>query len=81
MKKKLLLMLCVLPLLTACGNQQFIDTTYTFNKAMIKLQDGTVTTVDIQSWRDFEDGDQVQIKTTDGTTYLVHSSNCTLIAE
>lgn len=81
MKKKLLLMLCVLPLLTACGNQQLIDTTYTFNKAMIKLQDGTVTTVDIQSWRDFEDGDQVQIKTTDGTTYLVHSSNCTLIAE
>ena len=36
-------------------------------------------TVDVKSWTDFEDGDQIQIKAKDGTTYLVHSSNVTLI--
>ena len=66
--------------LVGCGNKQFIDTTYVFNKAMIKLQDEQVVTVDISSWRDFEGSDQIQIKTTDGTTYLVHTINCTLIA-
>lgn len=67
-------------LLTACGNKQFLDTTYTFNKAMIKLQDGTVTTIDIESWTDF-DGEQLQIKSKDGVTYLVNSMNCTLFAD
>lgn len=67
-------------LLTACGNKQFLDTTYTFNKAMIKLQDGTVTTIDIESWTDF-DGEQLQIKSKNGVTYLVNSVNCTLFAD
>ncbi len=68
-------------LLTACGNKQIIDTTYTFNKAMIKLQDDTVVTVDIESWTDYADGEQLQIKSKDGVTYLVNSVNCTLFAD
>lgn len=32
----------------------------------------------VESWKDFEDGDQIQVKI-DGVTYLVHSSNITLI--
>ena len=79
--KKLLVLVCLLLSLTGCGNQQFLDTTYTFNKAMIELQDGKCITVQVASWTDYSDGDQIQIKTTDGITYLVHSSNCTLIAE
>ena len=68
-------------LLTACGNKQIIDTTYTFNKAMIKLQDDTVVTVDIESWTDYDDGEQLQIKSKDGVIYLVNSMNCTLFAD
>ena len=56
-----------------CGcNKQILDTTYRYDRAIIQLQDGTVT--------DFEDGDQIQVKI-NGVTYLVHSSNITLIKE
>ena len=74
-----LLALCVG--LTGCGNYQFIDTTYHFNKAIIKLQNGEVVEVEIQSWKDYEDGEQLQVTSIDGTTYLTSSYNCTLIEE
>lgn len=66
--------------LTACGNKQLIDTHYVFNKAIINTHTEVIT-VDVKSWKDYEDGDQIQITTTDGKTYLVHSSQCTLIKE
>ena len=34
----------------------------------------------IESWKDYDDGDQIQVKI-DGTTYLVHSVNIVLIKE
>lgn len=34
----------------------------------------------IESWKDYDDGDQIQVKI-DGTTYLVHSANIALIKE
>ncbi len=64
---------------TGC-NKQIIDTNYTFNKAIINTG-SEVITVNVKSWKDFEDGDQIQIKAEDGTVYLVHSSNITLICE
>lgn len=66
--------------LMSCGNKQMFDTTYTFDKAVINLPDGTVVSGTIESWTDFEDGDQIQVKI-DGTVYLVHSSNIVLINE
>lgn len=82
MKKKIitviLLLLAVALIFTACGNKQVFDTTYTFNYAIIRLQDNKVVEGKVQSWKDFEDGDQLQIKI-DGITYLVHSINCTLM--
>ena len=66
--------------LTACSNRQYYDTTFYFSKAIISLPDGTVIKGKVDSWRDFEDGDQIQIKM-DGKTYLLHSSNAVLIAE
>jgi len=60
------------------GNRQIFDTTYRFEKAIISLPDGTVVSGKVDSWRDYEDGDQIQVKI-DGTTYLVHSSNIVLI--
>lgn len=71
----MLLLACVI--FTGC-NKQLIDTTYSFNYAIIRLQDGSIIEGRVQSWRDFEDGDQLQVKI-DGITYLVHSMNCTLI--
>ena len=34
----------------------------------------------IDSWTDYEDGDQIQV-VINGTTYLVHSTNIVLIQE
>lgn len=66
--------------LTACGNRQIFDTTYTFDRAVIHLPDGTIVDGKVQSWTDYEDGDQIQVKI-DGVTYLVHASDIALINE
>lgn len=65
--------------LAGCGNKQIFDTTYTYDTAMIEMPGGEVLTVEIESWTDYEDGDQLQIKSTDGTSYLVHSSKCVMM--
>lgn len=81
MKKKLAIIVAILMMLvTGCGNKQMFDTTYTFNKAIITLPDGQVVSGKVQSWTDYEDGDQIQVKV-NGTTYLVHSSNIVLMNE
>ena len=64
--------------LAACGYRQLLDTTYTYDRAIISLPNGEVVDGKIQSWRDYEDGDQIQV-VVDGKTYLVHSSNIVLI--
>ena len=66
--------------LAACGNRQIFDTNFKFDRAIISLPNGDVITGEVQSWRDFEDGDQIQVKI-DGKVYLVHSSNATLIVD
>lgn len=66
--------------LSECGNKQMFDLTYTFDTAIVSLPDGSVVKGDVQSWTDFEDGDQIQV-VIDGKTYLVHSSNVALIQD
>lgn len=80
MKKKFIItaILVLLFTLVGCGNQQLMDTTYTFNYAQIKMMDGTVVEGKVDSWKDFEDGDQLQVKI-NGNTYLTHSSNVVLV--
>ena len=82
MKKTLiaLLLLVALLLCTACGNRSLFDTTYTFTHAMIALPDGSYIEGPVTSWRDYEDGDQLQV-TIGGVTYLTHASNVVLIAD
>lgn len=65
--------------LTGC-NKQIFDTTYTFNTCVVSLPNGEVIEGEVDSWKDYEDGDQIQVKI-DGVTYLVHSSNIVLISE
>ena len=62
------------------GNRTLFDTTYVFDRAIISLPDGSIIEGKVQSWTDYESGDQIQVNI-DGTTYLVHSSNVALIAE
>lgn len=65
--------------LSGC-NQQIFDTTYRYDRAIISLPDGTVVEGKVSSWKDYEDGDQLQI-VIDGVTYLTHATNVCLIAE
>ena len=64
---------------TGC-KRQVIDTTFSYDKAIVALPDGSVISGKIESWKDYDDGDQIQVKI-DGTTYLVHSANIALIKE
>lgn len=82
MKRKIVCLISALAMLlalSACGNKQLFDTTYTFNKAIINLPDGTVIEGKVTSRKDYE-GDQIQV-VVDGTTYLLHASNVALVAE
>lgn len=81
MKKVLMLLVALTTAisLTAC-NRQIVDTTWSYERAILYLPDGTVVDGEVESWTDYEDGDQIQIKI-DGTIYLVHSMNVVLISE
>ena len=84
MKKLLLIALVLVMVLTMfCGsawNKQWFDLTYSFNKAVLRMPNGKIVSGNVQSWTDYEDGDQIQVKI-DGVTYLAHSSNIVLISE
>lgn len=78
MKKLVILILTVVMLLTGCGNYQTFDFQYTYNYAIIKLQNGEIIEGSIESWRDYADGEQLQVKV-NGVLYLTNSYNCTLM--
>ena len=65
--------------MSAC-NRSAIDTTWKYDKAIIYLPNGSIVEGEVESWRDYEDGDQIQV-TIDGITYLVHSENIVLMKE
>lgn len=85
MKKKIVSIILASALIgsfvVGCGNKTFFDTTYTFDYAIISLPNGEVVEGEIKEWCDYEDGDQLQIKMKDGSTYLVHAEDCVLIAD
>lgn len=80
MKKILavLVLVVLMAVLTGCGNRDMIDTVYTYNEAVLSMADGTIVRGKVESWRDYEDGEQIQVKIK-GVTYLVNSVNITLI--
>ena len=78
MKKMVAVGLMCVALLTGCGNQDIIDTNYTFNKAIITITPDETIEVKVKKWSDYE-GEQVQIIAEDGTIYLTSTLNCTLI--
>ena len=79
----LVMVLAIMCGLVACGdspygNKQLLDFTYSFDTAVISLPDGTIVKGKVDSWTDYEDGDQIQV-VINGTTYLVHSTNVVLM--
>ena len=77
--KFLIVLLGTLLCVSGCGNRDLIDTVYTYDTAIIALQNGEVIEGKVQNWRDYE-GDVIQVKVKN-KTYYVHSSNVTLIAK
>ena len=78
--KKILAVLVLVVLmvaLTGC-NRDMIDTVFSYEEAVLSMADGTIVRGKVQNWRDYEDGEQIQVKI-DGVTYLVNSVNITLI--
>lgn len=63
--------------LVGCGNKKLLDTTYTFEYAIISLPNGNTVEGEIESWKDYE-GEQLQITFENGETYLVSSFNAVL---
>lgn len=83
MNKKLLAAILALGMalsLAGCGNRQMIDLTYSYKYTIISLPNGEIVEGKVDSWKDFEDGDQLQI-TVDGVTYLVHATDAALMTE
>lgn len=79
MKKRIILATLLLTLgLTGC-NKQIMDFTYSYEKAILQLPDGTVVEGKVQSWTDYADGDQIQVKI-NGKQYLIHSEDVVLIS-
>jgi major membrane immunogen (membrane-anchored lipoprotein) len=79
--KKILAVLVLVVLmvaLTGCGNRDMFDTVYTYNEAVLSMADGTIVRGKVENWRDYEDGEQIQVKI-DGVIYLVNSVNITLM--
>ena len=91
MKKKLttiLVIVLVLAILIGAGyifteyiyNRTIIDLTYAYDRAIIDLPNGQIVEGKVESWTDYTDSDQIQVKV-NGKIYLVHSNNVALIKD
>ena len=65
--------------ISAC-NYQVVDLTYNYKYAIVNLPNGEIVQGKVDSWRDYEDGDQIQV-TIDDVTYLVHAGDVVLMTE
>lgn len=81
MKKIIAIFIIVLIVIFASScNRQMVDLTYRYDRAILELPNGEVIEGDVESWRDYADGDQIQVKI-NGVQYLVHSSDIVLISD
>lgn len=81
MKKILYVILAIVIMMSATGcdyNYQHVDTNWSFNYAYILLPNGECVEGKVDSWRDYEDGDQLQI-TINGVTYLTDTTRAVLV--
>ncbi len=80
MEKYIKLLIIPIVVLILCGcNYEIIDTKYTFDKAICNYG-GDKFELKIDKWTDYDDGEQIQVKS-NGKTYLLSANNCYLIDE
>lgn len=60
-------------------NKRLNNFNYNFDKAIEMEDDGSVIIYDVQSWKDWEDDDKVQIITKDGRVLLSHFKKLRLV--
>lgn len=81
MKRFIYILLAVVVLAAAIlfsgCNEVIIDLTYRYDYAWIELPGGEVIEGPVQSWADFEDGDQIQVKI-DDVIYLTDTTRCVM---
>ena len=91
MKKKLttiMIIALILAILIGAGfiftefiyNRTIIDLTYAYDRSIIELPNGQIVEGKVDSWTDYTDSDQIQVKV-NGKIYLVHSANVVLIKD
>ena len=74
----LVVLMLVVFMFASCDNKRIIDTTYKFDYVQIEMPNGTIVEGKVESWKDFDDGDQMQV-TINGETYLTHISRMVMI--
>jgi ABC-type glycerol-3-phosphate transport system substrate-binding protein len=79
MKKILaaLILMVMMVTMVGCGNNQIIDTKWSFDTAVITVGN-EVKTVKIAKWKDYEGG-VVQVVDEDGNVYMTNYTNMVLI--
>ena len=81
MKRKVIgLVLLSCSLFVGCGNKQFLNTKWEFNKAKIFIGNEVIE-VEVDSWKDYSEDTTIQITGKDGKTYLTDLNNAVLISE
>ena len=85
MKKFTKLAALLLVLLLFCGifagcNEQIFDSTFKFDRCIIKLPDGKIVSGVVESWKDWDNSDVVQVEV-NGKTYYTHMLNVALITD
>lgn len=70
--KKLLIAVLVSLFISGC-NLQIIDTTWKYDRAYINVGSETII-CEIESWKDYDNSDMIQVRCKDGKTYLGHSA-------
>ena len=79
--KKIAIAIAAALLLCGCEgwwNKQIFDFNQKFTAAYCKWPDGTMRTIRVAKWNDYQNSDQIQIIDTDGNVYLFHAANVVL---
>lgn len=75
-----LALIMILTIIFCVGcNMQIIDTKWSFDYAYIDLGNGKIIEGNVDSWKDWDDSDMIQVTMKDGKTYFTHSTNVVLI--
>ena len=76
-RMKIITMAALAVVLTGCGNKNIGFSKMTFNFITCNQDFAPLKNESIHSWKDFEDGEQIEVSTSKGT-FLVSSNYCFL---